>query len=150
MTSHIINENGMQQIVDQLKAKCKPSVFDGWLDDDLVNSRRSQEMVSQWAAELEDVLDAGNGDEIEISQHDTKSGHTEYLSVTDDGININFDLILDAERRLEDLEDELQETEWSDPNRVFGRDTTYASVAQKIEDCKQELIKYKKEVEKSL
>ena len=88
MKSHIINEIGMQQIVDQLKTKCKPSVFDGWLDDDLVNSRRSQQMLSSWAAELEDVLDSGNGDEIEISKHDTISGHTEHLSVSDDGINI--------------------------------------------------------------
>lgn len=88
MKSHMINENGMQQIVDQLKAKCKPSVFDGWLDDDLINSRRSQEMVSAWAAELEEVLDTGNGDEVEISQHDTISGHTEHLSVTAQGVNI--------------------------------------------------------------
>ena len=88
MKSHTINEIGMQQIVNQLKAKCKPSVFDGWLDADLIDSRRSQQMLSSWAAELEDVLDSGNGDEIEISKHDTISGHTEHLSVTDDGISI--------------------------------------------------------------
>jgi len=88
MKKHTINENGMQQIVDQLKAQCKPSVFDGWLDDDLIDSRRSQEMLSAWASELEEVLDSGNGDEIEISQHDTISGHIEFLSVTDEGIDI--------------------------------------------------------------
>lgn len=88
MKSHTINEIGMQQIVDQLKAKCKLSVFDGWLDADLIDSRRSQEMLSAWAAELEDVLDSGAADEIEISQHDTVSGHTEHLSVTDDGIDL--------------------------------------------------------------
>jgi len=141
MKKHIINEIGMQQIVEQLKAQCKPNVFDGWLDDDLIGSRRSQEMLSSWATELEDVLNSGNGDEIEISQHDTISGHIEFLSVTDEGIDIEFDLIFDAERRLEDLEDELQETEWSDLNRAFGRDKTYASVAQQIEDCKLELSK---------
>jgi len=139
MKKHIINEIGMQQIVDQLKSQCKPSVFDGWLEDDLIGSRRSKEMLSSWATELEDMLNSGNGDEIEISQHDTISGHIEFLSVTDEGIDIEFDLIFDAERRLEDLEDELQETEWSDPNRAFGRDKTYASVAQEIEDCKLEL-----------
>jgi len=139
MKTYTINTNGMQQIVEQLKAQCKPNVFDGWLDDDLIGSRRSQEMLSSWATELEDVLNSGNGDEIEISQHDTISGHIEFLSVTDEGIDIEFDLIFDAERRLEDLEDELQETEWSDPNRAFGRDKTYASVAQEIEDCKLEL-----------
>ena len=130
----------------ELVLQCKPSVFDGWLDDDLIDSRRSQEMLSAWASDLEDVLDSGNGDEIEISQHDTISGHIEFLSVTDEGIDVEFDLIFDAERRLEDLEDELQETEWSDPNRVFGRDKTYASVAQEIEDCKLELSKLNKEV----
>jgi hypothetical protein len=88
MKSHTINDIGMKQIAEQLKAKCKPSVFDGWLDDDLIDSRRSQEMLSAWAAELEDVLDSGNGDFVEISQHDTRSGHTEHLSVTDDGISI--------------------------------------------------------------
>jgi len=139
MKKHTINEIGMQQIVDQLKSQCKPSVFDGWLEDDLIGSRRSKEMLSSWATELEDMLNSGNGDEIEISQHDTISGHIEFLSVTDEGIDIEFDLIFDAERRLEDLEDELQETEWSDPNRAFGRDKTYASVAQEIEDCKLEL-----------
>jgi len=88
MKSHIINDNGMQQIAEQLKAKCKPSVFDGWLDADLIDSRRSQEMLSEWAATLEDVLDSGTGDEVEISQHDTISGHTEHLSVSEDGINV--------------------------------------------------------------
>jgi len=141
MKNHTINTNGIQQIAEQLKAQCKPNVFDGWLEDDLIGSRRSQEMLSSWATELEDVLNSGNGDEIEISQHDTISGHIELLSVTDEGIDIEFDLIFDAERRLEDLEDELQETEWSDPNRAFGRDKTYASVAQEIEDCKLELSK---------
>ena len=88
MKKHMINENGMQQIVDQLKSQCKPIVFDGWLDDDLIDSRRSQEMLSAWASELEEVLVSGNGDEIEISQNDTISGHTEHLSVTDEGIDI--------------------------------------------------------------
>ena len=87
MKKHIINEIGMQQIVDQLKSQCKPSVFDGWLEDDLIGSRRSKEMLSSWATEIEDMLNSGNGNEIEISQHDTISGHTEHLSVTDAGID---------------------------------------------------------------
>jgi hypothetical protein len=146
MKTHTINTNGIQQIVDQLKAKCKPSVFDGWLDDDLIDSRESKAMVSSWASDLEAVLDQENGDEIEISAHDTISGHTEFLSVTDEGIDIENDLIADAERRLEDLTLTLSETEWSDPNRAFGRDKTYASVAKEIEDCKLELANLNKEV----
>jgi hypothetical protein len=92
MKSHIINDIGMKQIAEQLKAKCKPSVFDGWLDADLIDSRRSQEMLSAWAADLEYALDGGNGEFVEISQHDTRSGHTEHLSVTDDGIDVEESL----------------------------------------------------------
>lgn len=146
MKTHTINTNGIQQIVDQLKAKCKPSVFDGWLDDDLIDSRESKEMVSSWASDLEAVLDQENGDEIEISEHQTISGHTEFIYVTDEGIDIENDLIADAKRRLEDLELCLSETEWSDPNRAFGRDTTYALVAKEIENCKLELANLNKEV----
>ena len=148
MKTHTINTNGIQQIVDQLKAKCKPSVFDGWLDDDLIDSRESKEMVSSWASDLEAVLDQENGDEIEISAHDTISGHTEFLSVTDEGIDIENDLIADAERRLEDLELCLSETEWSDPEikaRQVAADKTYASVAKEIEYCKLELANLNKE-----
>jgi len=90
MKTHIINKSGMQQIVEQLKAKCKPSVFDGWLEDDLINSRDSQEMLSAWAADLEETLNSENGDEIEIPQHQTNSGHIEFLYVTDEGIDVEF------------------------------------------------------------
>ena len=146
MKTHTINKNGMQQIVEQLKAKCKPSVFNGWLDDDLIDSRESKEMLGAWASDLEETLDSENGDEIEISEHQTISGHTEFIYVTDEGIDIENDLIADAERRLEDLELTLSETEWSDPNRAFGRDTTYALVAKEIENCKLELANLNKEV----
>jgi hypothetical protein len=90
MKTHTVNKNGMQQIVDQLKAKCKADVFDGWLDNDLIDSRESQEMLAAWAHDLETVLDDENGDEIEISEHQTISGHTEFLSVTTEGIDIEF------------------------------------------------------------
>ena len=146
MKTHTINTNGIKQIVDQLKAKCKPSVFNGWLDDDLIDSRESKEMLSAWASDLEETLDSENGDEIEISEHQTISGHTEFIYVTDEGIDIENDLIADAERRLEDLTLTLSETEWSDPNRAFGRDTTYALVAKEIENCKLELANLNKEV----
>ena len=146
MKTHTINTNGIQQIVDQLKAKGKPSSFNGWLDDDLIDSRESKEMLGAWASDLEETLDSENGDEIEISEHQTISGHTEFIYVTDEGIDIENDLIADAERRLEDLTLTLSETEWSDPNRAFGRDTTYALVAKEIENCKLELANLNKEV----
>ena len=79
-------------IRQELLSICKPSVFDGWLDDDLIDSRESKEMVSSWASDLEAVLDQENGDEIEISEHQTISGHTEFIYVTDEGIDIENDL----------------------------------------------------------
>ena len=88
MNNHTINEIGIKQIAEQLKSACKPSVFDGWLEDDLIESRRSQEMLSAWATELEDTLNSGNGDEIEICQHLTNSGHVEWIAVTDEGIDV--------------------------------------------------------------
>tara|TARA_E500000331_G_scaffold355814_1_gene412291 strand:- start:2966 stop:3265 length:300 start_codon:yes stop_codon:yes gene_type:complete len=88
MKRHTINQNGRAQIAQQLKEKTKPSVFDGWLDDDLIDSQRSQEMLSAWADELETKLDEGEGDEVEISKHDTKSGRTEFLYVDEHGYDI--------------------------------------------------------------
>ena len=88
MNIHTINEIGIKQIAEQLKSACKPSVFNGWLEDNLIESRRSQEMLSAWATELEGTLNSGNGDEIEISQHLTNSGHVEWLAVTDEGIDV--------------------------------------------------------------
>ena len=86
---HTVNKLGLEMIRQQLLSRCKPSVVNGWLDDDLISSRRSQEMLCAWATELEDVLDSGiYGDEIEISSHKTISGHIEYLSVTDEGIDV--------------------------------------------------------------
>jgi len=85
---HTVNKLGLEMIRQQLLSRCKPSVVNGWLDDDLISSRRSQEMLSAWATALEDVLDSGNGDELEISQHHAISGHVEHLSVTDEGIDV--------------------------------------------------------------
>ena len=91
MKMHRVNKVGLEMIRQELLSRCKPSVFDGWLDDDLSNSSRSQEMLGAWASEIEEALDADNGDFVEVSQFDTKSGHVEHLSISDNGIDVTFE-----------------------------------------------------------
>lgn len=93
MKMHRVNKSGLEMIRQELLSKCKPSVFDGWLDDDLIDSKRSQEMLGAWASEIEDALDADNGDFVEVSQFDTKSGHVEHLEIDDSGIDVSFEEI---------------------------------------------------------
>ena len=93
MKMHRVNKVGLEMIRQELLSRCKPSVFNGWLDDDLVHSKESQDMLLAWASELEDVLDADNGDSIEVKQFYTKSGHVEDLSISDSGIDVTFEEI---------------------------------------------------------
>ena len=88
---HTVNKLGLEMIRQELLSKCKPSVFDGWIDDDLIDSKRSQEMLGAWASEIEETLDADNGDFVEVSQFDTKSGLTEHISIDDSGIDVSFE-----------------------------------------------------------
>ena len=88
---HTVNKLGLEMIRQELLSKCKPSVFDGWLDDDLIDSKRSQEMLGAWASTIEDDLDSSNAYFVEVSQFDTKSGHTEHLSIDDSGIDVSFE-----------------------------------------------------------
>ena len=90
MKTHIVNKLGLEMIRQKLLSKCKPSVFDGWLDDDLIHSKESQDMLLAWASDLEDTFDADNGNSVEISSFDTKSGHVEHLEIDDSGIDVIF------------------------------------------------------------
>ena len=89
--THRVNKSGLEMIRQELISKCKPSVYDGWLDDDLIDSKRSQEMLGAWASEIEETLDADNGDFVEISSSDTKSGHVEHLEIDDSGVDVGFE-----------------------------------------------------------
>jgi len=89
--THRVNKSGLEMIRKELLSRCKPSVYDGWLDDDLIESKRSQEMLGAWANEIESALDAGNGDFVEIGSHITKSGHVEHLEIADSGIDVGFE-----------------------------------------------------------
>ena len=87
MENHTINEAGIEEIRQQLIAKCKDNEFLGWLADDLKDSKETQGMLGSWAWELECALDEG-GSEIEIPSRYTKSGHVEWLSVSDSGVDV--------------------------------------------------------------
>jgi len=93
MKIHTVNKLGLEMIRQELLSKCKPSIFDGWLDDDLIDSKRSQEMLSEWASEIEDDLDFGNPYFVQIGHHQTKSGHVEHLEIDDSGIDVTFEEI---------------------------------------------------------
>lgn len=93
MKMHRVNKVGLEMIRQELLSRCKPSVFNGWLDDDLVHSKESQDMLLAWASEIEEALDADNGDFVEVSQFYTKSGHVEHLSIDDSGIDVTFEEI---------------------------------------------------------
>jgi len=88
---HKVNKIGLEMIRQELLSICKPSVFDGWLDDDLIESKRSQEMLGAWASEIETLLDADEGDFVEVSKFDTKSGRTEFVEIDESGIDVSFE-----------------------------------------------------------
>ena len=91
MKIHRVNAVGLEMIRLELLSRCKPSVFDGWLDDDLASSSRSQEMLGAWASESEEALDADNGGFVEVSSSDTRSGHVEHLEINHSGIDVSFE-----------------------------------------------------------
>ena len=91
MKMHKVNKVGLEMIRQELLSRCKPSVFIEWLDDPLASSSMAQDMLLAWASEIEEALDADNGDFVEISSSDTKSGHVEHLEIDDSGIDVSFE-----------------------------------------------------------
>ena len=89
--SHTVNKLGLEMIRQELLSRCKSSVFGGWLGDDLIHSKESQNMIGAWAGDLEDALDADNGDFVEVCWSMTKSGHVEHLSISASGVDVTFD-----------------------------------------------------------
>ena len=90
MKMHKVNKVGLEMIRQELLSRCKPSVFIEWLDDPLASSSMAQEMLSAWASDIEETLDANNSDFVEISASYTKSGHVEHLEIDDSGIDVTF------------------------------------------------------------
>jgi hypothetical protein len=91
MKIHKVNAVGLEMIRQELLSRCKPSVFIEWLDDPLASSSMAQEMLSAWASDIEEALDANNSDFVEISASYTKSGHVEHLEIDDSGIDVSFE-----------------------------------------------------------
>mgnify|MGYP003659885014 CR=1 FL=1 len=90
---HTVNKLGLEMIRQELLSRCKPSVFIEWLDDPLASSSMAQEMLSAWASDIEEALDANNSDSVKIRASYTKSGHFEHLEIDDSGIDVIFEEI---------------------------------------------------------
>ncbi|MDA8647177.1 hypothetical protein N9L75_03750 [Porticoccaceae bacterium] len=90
---HTVNSKGLEMIRQELLSRCKPEAFNGWLEDDLRDSKESNDIVGEWASLLEGVLDDGNGDSVEIGQFYTKSGHVEHLCISDEGIDFRYEVL---------------------------------------------------------
>ena len=88
---HTVNKLGLEMIRQELLSRCKSSVFGGWLGDDLIHSKESQNIIGAWATNLEEALDADNGDFVEVCWSMTKSGHVEDLSIRDSGVDVTFE-----------------------------------------------------------
>lgn len=77
-----VNTKGLKIIRERLAEICTAGAFYVGIDS---------QIVSAWASELEDVLNSGNGDSVEIPAYLTKSGHVEDLAVPDSGISFYFE-----------------------------------------------------------
>lgn len=81
---YLINKVGLEEIRQQLIAKLKSNGYD-WQLDEFIGSREQDRLLNAYASDLEDVInDPGMAEaiwEVELSEHTTKSGHVEFLSV---------------------------------------------------------------------
>lgn len=72
-----VNEQGLKEIRGYLFDLHKQETF-------------TDKQVSEWAAQVEDSLNAGNGAEFEIKAHESKSGHVELCRIDDEGYDIEY------------------------------------------------------------
>lgn len=81
MTNIIINQNGLQQIHDAL-GKYHKLGYDHF----------TPEMLSAWAADVEDNYSNCGNAEFEIRSHDTKAGSPVIIAINPDGYDtVNYD-----------------------------------------------------------
>ena len=88
---HIFNERGMEHIRLSLVEQCNPGAFLDELDEPVVAGREPCETLCEWASRLEEMLQSGNGNEVEIPAHLTKTGQIGWLSAPTDGIEIEYE-----------------------------------------------------------
>lgn len=84
MKIYTINNAGLEHIRLQLVDKLAEGTTKEWFEKEhLKNSSDTKSMLSAWASDIEDDLDLNQRDwgEVELSQHHSKSGHTEFISV---------------------------------------------------------------------
>lgn len=106
---NLVNEIGLEEIRQQLIKKLKPNRYD-YHSDEMIGSKEQDNYLCSYASEIEEAMDdwTKNG-EVELSQHQTKSGHVEFLSVSEDGFYVeraDLDTFHSIEEIVEELDDE--------------------------------------------
>ena len=103
---HTINKEGLEEIRQQLISKLKSNNYD-YQSDEMVGSKEQDNYLSAFASDIEEAMSnwTDNG-EVELSPHDTKSGHVEHLSVSDNGFAIDR-ADLDSFHSIEEIVEEL-------------------------------------------
>ena len=105
---HLINKVGLEEIRQQLIKKLKPNRYD-FQADEMIGSREQDNYLSSYASDIEEAMDDWtNNGEVELSMHQTKSGHVEHLSVSEQGFyvdranldKIKFNSIQDVVREI--------------------------------------------------
>ena len=96
MKTYTLNQAGIEHIRLQLVDKLKDAE---WFDAPLSDSAETRAMLSEWAAEIEeDSLSRREPfGEAELSQHQTKSGHTQFIYAGEE----HFDVVNQSRTDLE-------------------------------------------------
>ena len=103
---YTINKKGLEEIRQQLISKLKSNNYD-YQSDEMVGSKEQDNYLSAFASDIEEAMSnwTDNG-EVELSPHDTKSGHVEHLSVSDNSFDIDR-ADLDSFHSIEEIVEEL-------------------------------------------
>jgi len=111
---HLINKIGLEEIRQQLIKKKKPNGYD-YHKDEMVGSKEQDKYLNAYASDIEEAMDDWtNNGEVELSMLETKSGHVEFLSVSEQGFyvdrasldKIKFNSIQDVVGEITDHDDE--------------------------------------------
>ena len=126
MKIYTINELGLEHIRLQLVDKLAEGRMKEWFEEEhLRDSASTKDMLSAWASDLEDDLNECQDDdwgEVELSQHLSQSGHTEFISVEEghfDILKLEWQVTYDTENTpafgldVFDQEEEAFEHAWS-------------------------------------
>ena len=151
MKIYTINEAGLEHIRLQLIEKLKNGNTKEWFEEEhLKDSTDTKNMLSAWASDLEDDLDLNQRDwgEVELSQHHSKSGRTEFISVETGHFDIlhrEWQVTYDTEHKpafgLDMFEDEDEALSAANEYRLDGQQNVVVTLFENdspIEDIDDE------------